>query len=131
MIASCSRRVPATGVYFVWPAAIAAAAASLIFCGVSKSGSPGPRSITSTPAARIASAACIAASVDDAFMRATFSETWNCELILVADILRNIRVISWTGFSHGRSANVPEGNLAPSLLSHSLFYQWRHQAFDR
>ena len=75
MIACCRTRVPAAGVYFVCPARIAASAASLMFCGVSKSGSPAPRSTTSTPAARMASAACIAASVDDTFIARTFSET--------------------------------------------------------
>src|SRR5437588_2270353 len=86
MIAFCSSRVPAVGVYFVWPALIAATAASLMFCGVSKSGSPAPRSTTSIPSARITSAACIAASVDDAFISATRSETGNLELTVVAII---------------------------------------------
>src|SRR2546422_1272468 len=132
--AFCRSRVPAVGVYLVFPACIAARAASLMFCGVSKSGSPAPRSTTSTPAARIASAACIAASVDDAFMRATFSETWNCELILVADILGNISIISWIGFSDGPTDDPrrhTKGNLAPNPLSHTLFDQWRHETFDR
>src|SRR5687767_12464227 len=74
-MASCRRRVPAVGVYLVCPARIASAAASLMCSGVSKSGSPAPRSTTSTPAAFSASAACIAARVDDGCIRETFSET--------------------------------------------------------
>jgi hypothetical protein len=62
-----------------------------------KSGSPAPRSTTSAPAARIASAACIAASVADAFIMKHFGNLkirrvlklprWNepaVELILLA-----------------------------------------------
>jgi hypothetical protein len=46
----------------------------LMFGGVSKSGSPAPKSTTSAPDARSASAACAAASVADACIRATFWE---------------------------------------------------------
>src|SRR5258705_3520319 len=48
--------------------------------GVSKSGSPAPKSTTSAPAARRASAACIAASVEDDCIRETFLETGNGEV---------------------------------------------------
>src|ERR1044071_7745522 len=75
MIARWSSRMPALAVYFVRPARIARSAACLMFSGVSKSGSPGPKSHTSEPDARKLSAACIAASVADDCMRATFSET--------------------------------------------------------
>src|SRR5437762_614451 len=92
MIACCKSRVPAVGVYLVLPARIAFAAASLIFCGVSKSGSPAPKSTTSTPDARIASAVCIAASVDDAFICATFSETRKPAENFVADIMLDLRL---------------------------------------
>jgi hypothetical protein len=44
-----------------------------MFAGVSKSGSPAPKSTTSAPAARSASAACAAASVAEACIRETFS----------------------------------------------------------
>jgi hypothetical protein len=57
----------------VCPARIASAAASLMCAGVSKSGSPGPKSTTSCPSARSAIAACIAASVEEGCIRATFS----------------------------------------------------------
>src|ERR1039457_2592493 len=43
--------IPEDGVYLVKPAASACAAASLIYCGVSKSGSPAPKPQTSTPSA--------------------------------------------------------------------------------
>src|SRR5882762_8648949 len=79
MIACCSSRVPAVAVYLVRPATIARLAACLMFSGVSKSGSPAPTSTTLTPCARKVSAACIAASVDDACILATFSETGNSE----------------------------------------------------
>src|SRR6266851_4808222 len=79
MIACCSSRVPAVGVYLVLPARMASAAARLIFSGVSKSGSPAPKSTTFAPAARSASAACIAASVDEGFIFETLSETGKAE----------------------------------------------------
>jgi hypothetical protein len=41
--------MPETGVYFVSPRLIASMAAFLILSGVSKSGSPAPRPITSRP----------------------------------------------------------------------------------
>src|SRR5215217_3611375 len=75
MIARCSSRMPALAVYFVRPACMALAAACLMLSGVSKSGSPAPKSHTFAPEARNASAACIAAMVADDCMRATFSET--------------------------------------------------------
>src|ERR1700754_580522 len=72
--------MPPAAVYFVRPAVIAAAAACLMFSGVSKSGSPAPKSQTFTPDARNASAACIAAIVADDCMRATFLETGNLDM---------------------------------------------------
>src|SRR6476619_5397529 len=75
MIALQSSRTPPAAVYLVRPARIALAAASLMLSGVSKSGSPAPKSQTFAPEARSASAACIAAIVADDCMRATFSET--------------------------------------------------------
>src|ERR1043166_7747822 len=80
MIARCSSRMPALGVYFVRPARIARSAACLILSGVSKSGSPGPKSQTFAPAARRLSAACIAAIVADDCMRETFSETGKSDI---------------------------------------------------
>src|SRR5215207_9141123 len=75
MMARLISRMPPAAVYFVRPARMALFAASLMFSGVSKSGSPAPKSQTFAPDARKASAACIAAIVADDCIRATFSET--------------------------------------------------------
>src|SRR5262245_16286016 len=80
MMARWISRTPPAAVYFVRPARIASAAACLMFSGVSKSGSPAPKSQTFTPDARNASAACAAARVADDCMRATFSETGNGDI---------------------------------------------------
>src|SRR5665213_2620222 len=55
--------VPATSVYLVSPDWIARIAASLTFCGVSKSGSPAANPITSRPAAFSARAFVVMAMV--------------------------------------------------------------------
>src|SRR5688572_22612994 len=57
--------MPPTSVYFVCPRRMAATAASLIRSGVSKSGSPAPNEITSTPQARSSLALACTASVED------------------------------------------------------------------
>src|SRR6266581_4922255 len=57
--------MPPTSVYLVWPLSIARIAASLIRDGVSKSGSPAPKEITSMPWARMALALACMASVGD------------------------------------------------------------------
>src|SRR5215208_3489185 len=80
MMARLISRMPLAAVYFVRPARIALSAASLMFSGVSKSGSPAPKSQTFTPAARKASAACIAAIVADDCMWLTFLETGNDDI---------------------------------------------------
>src|ERR1041384_5231459 len=80
MMLFCSSRMPPADVYFVRPAFIAAVAACLMLSGVSKSGSPAPKSQTFAPAARKASAACIAAIVADDCIRATFLETGNGDM---------------------------------------------------
>src|SRR5688500_17372308 len=72
--------MPPADVYLVLPAFMAAVAACLMFSGVSKSGSPAPKSQTLTPAARKACAACIAAIVTDDCMRLTFLETGNDDI---------------------------------------------------
>ena len=55
--------MPAAGVYFVFPARIAASAARQMCSGVGKSGSPTDRSMTSTPEAASAWARAAMASV--------------------------------------------------------------------
>ena len=57
---------PAAGVYFVYPALMAATPASLICAGVGKSGSPVPKLTTSSPAAFIFFARLSTASVEEA-----------------------------------------------------------------
>ena len=51
MIASFSAGMPSTAVYCVWPLRMASMPASLMCSGVSKSGSPAPRSMMSRPSA--------------------------------------------------------------------------------
>src|SRR5918994_7685754 len=89
MIARLISRMPPAAVYFVRPARIALFAASLMLSGVSKSGSPAPKSQTFAPEARNASAACIAAIVADDCMRATFSEMGNDDIAGQVFILRS------------------------------------------
>src|SRR5262245_22486077 len=57
--------MPPTSVYFVWPRRMAWRAASLMRSGVSKSGSPAPNEITSTPRARSSLALACTARVED------------------------------------------------------------------
>jgi len=72
------------GVYLVWPASIALVAASLMFCGVSKSRFARAQIYDINAAAwRMASAACIAASVEDGFIWETFSDTAKVEIDLL------------------------------------------------
>ena len=68
-IAFLSAGVPSTAVYLVSPASIARLAASLMFCGVSKSGSPALKPITSLPAAFSSFALSDMAMVGDGLMR--------------------------------------------------------------
>src|SRR5579862_7097014 len=69
-----SGRMPSVAVYFVAPLSIAFCAARRMNSGVSKSGSPAPRSRTSRPAAFRARARLATASVADSFMCETFAE---------------------------------------------------------
>src|SRR3569833_823434 len=66
--AARSAGVPSTWVYFVAPAARARFAAALMWAGVSKSGSPAPKLMTSSPLARRAAALADTASVGDGSM---------------------------------------------------------------
>ena len=65
--------MPSTAVYLVLPSRIALIAASLMLSGVSKSGSPAPRPITSRPAAFSSRALLVTAMVADGLMRASES----------------------------------------------------------
>ena len=67
--------VPSTAVYLVMPPAMAAVAASLMCCGVSKSGSPEPRLAMLYPAAFNSLALAETATVGDGLIRSMrFSE---------------------------------------------------------
>src|SRR5215470_1129755 len=66
--------MPSTFVYFVLPSLIALMAASLMLSGVSKSGSPAPRLITSLPAAFRSRALDETAMVGEGFTRASASD---------------------------------------------------------
>src|SRR3954471_8435079 len=61
--------MPGTGVYFVNSASSALCAATLMASGVPKSGSPAPKSITSTPDRRSLSTAAPTAMVADVAIR--------------------------------------------------------------
>ncbi len=64
-----SAGVPSTAVYLVSPAWMALMAASLMLSGVSKSGSPAPRPMTSRPAAASSRAFWVTAMVGEGLMR--------------------------------------------------------------
>ena len=68
-MASFSSIMPSGAVYLVLPFEIASLAASFIFSGVSKSGSPAPKPITSFPACLSSAAFCVTAIVGDGFTR--------------------------------------------------------------
>ena len=61
--------MPGTGVYFVNSASSALCAATLMASGVPKSGSPAPKSITSTPERRSLSTVAATAIVADLAIR--------------------------------------------------------------
>ena len=63
--------MPATGVYLVNPASMAAFAASLMCCGVSKSGSPAANPIIGRPSALYLPALAVMARVGDSLMACT------------------------------------------------------------
>src|SRR5246127_961398 len=66
--------MPSTAVYLVFPASMAWIAASLMLAGVSKSGSPAPRPMTSRPAAFSARALSVTAIVADGFTRSSAAD---------------------------------------------------------
>ena len=72
-IACFNSGIPSTAVYLVLPSAMARAAASLTWSGVSKSGSPAPEPITSWPAALSSAALVETAIVGDGLIRDSLS----------------------------------------------------------
>ena len=80
MIAFFSSGVQSTAVYFVSPLLIALIAAFFIFNGVSKSGSPAPRPITSFPAALNSLAYWVTAIVGDGLILFKLSDIMLIEI---------------------------------------------------
>ncbi len=72
-MACFSSGMPSTAVYLVLPSRIALMAASLMCSGVSKSGSPAPRPMTSLPAAFSSAALLVTAIVCEGWTRASAS----------------------------------------------------------
>ncbi len=68
-MASRSGMIPPVGVYFVKFCSMARMAAFLMWSGVGKSGSPGPKSAMSTPLAFSLSASAMTAEVGEIWMR--------------------------------------------------------------
>ena len=85
IMASLSSLMPPTAVYFVWPSLMALMPASFMLSGVSKSGSPAPKPITSLPSAFIALAFAVMASVTDSSNPASLSESFIILLLLEID----------------------------------------------
>src|SRR3990167_8027399 len=75
MIAALSDGVPPTAVYLVKPLLIAPMAASLMCCGVSKSGSPAPSPMMSLPSAFSFAARAVTARVGEGLMACTRVES--------------------------------------------------------
>ena len=88
MIAFFRAGVPSTAVYLVKPSSMALRAAALMCSGVSKSGSPAPRPITSLPAARISAARVVTARVGEGLMACTRAES----LLMGMRVLQGSRV---------------------------------------
>ena len=65
-MASFNSIIPDVAVYFVFPSSIALVAASIIFLGVLKSGSPTPKLTTSIPSFFNSPALAVKAKVSDA-----------------------------------------------------------------
>src|SRR6185503_9686313 len=79
MIAFFREGVPPAAVYFVWPLLIAAIAASLMNCGVSKSGSPAPSPMMSLPSDFRRAALAVTARVGEGLMALRRSATSDME----------------------------------------------------
>ena len=79
-MASFKAGVPSTAVYLVSPFLMASIAASFILSGVSKSGSPAPRPITSLPAALSSLAFWVTAKVGEGFILLRLSDIMLIEI---------------------------------------------------
>src|SRR3990167_6522468 len=87
-MAAFSSGMPSGSVYLVLPALMASMAAFLMLPGVSKSGSPAERAITSRPAAFSARALALMAMVADGAMRRRAADS--------SDILQDSPVLAWS-----------------------------------
>src|SRR3546814_3342531 len=92
--------VLSTSVYLVWPARIASIAASLTKSGVSKSGSPALRPMTSTPSAFSLVTRAVIASVADGWMRPRAAETWGLKVDIEKRPCERARGVIWRSEEH-------------------------------
>src|SRR5262249_16198714 len=104
-MAARSSGMPAVTVYLVKPLLSAAIAASLMYCGVSKSGSPAVRAATSTPFAARALALAVSASVAEGLMGCSRRDAFMRRLVAVNRVhFKGVAGHAQAAFN--RSANV-------------------------
>src|SRR3990167_11245890 len=84
-MASFKSGAPAVGVYLLQPSLIALIAAFFTFSGISKSGSPAPKPITSTPCAASCFAFAVMASVADVFTSLAILDNVIYQYLLLKD----------------------------------------------
>src|ERR1700674_4383520 len=106
--------MPGTGVYFVNSASSAWCAATLMASGVPKSGSPAPKSITSTPARRSLSTVAVTAIVAELAIREVRSA--NRAMPLPSAVRRSVFYVS-------RSTSDPRGLLVPQASFHHVRHE--------
>src|SRR5580692_1295150 len=100
--AALSSAIPSTAVYFDdLPSRIALIAASLMFSGVSKSGSPAPSPMTSRPASFSARALSVTAMVADGLMRMI----WSAMKAIVRFLLVSRRLLPKAPIKHRQAPN--------------------------
>src|SRR5579864_8140259 len=123
-MASRSSAVPATGVYLVKLARMAAMAASLMCSGVAKCGSPAPKSTRSAPFSRSLVASITTAMVAEISMRSMRSERTLLFTSLATGMYAPyLDLLSDPANFHRRCAS--------QFLLQPLLHQFRHQAFNR
>src|SRR6516225_10355973 len=122
-MASRSGMIPPVGVYLVLLPRIASIAACLIWSGVGKSGSPGPKSAISTPLAFSWSAAVITAAVGEICMRLMRSVSFTSSPRGNGALSHRFRIVSRAGLGRLRTS----GN----LRAQPLLYDRRHQSLER
>src|SRR5580765_681590 len=118
--------MPGTGVYFVNSASRALCAAALMASGVPKSGSPAPKSITSTPERRSLSTVAPTAIVADVAIREVRSanraiDSPKCGL----NVVQAFRPARYGGPEGPHDLLLRTNGL---LLPQACFHQFRHQS---